>query len=120
MGIIRGGNAEYDGSRPTLEELAPKVEETITARLEAESTILKLAGNYYSTDEITLLARSSQVRQVRVLDLGDNQIGDEALKLLSESNQLLKLDVLSIGVNFITDEALKEWDTSSCDTLTAI
>ena len=29
MGITRGGNAEYDDSRPTLEELAPKVEETI-------------------------------------------------------------------------------------------
>ena len=68
MGIIRGGNAEYDDSRPTLEELAPKVEETITASLEAKSTILKLAGKYYSTDEITLLARSSPVSQVRVLD----------------------------------------------------
>ena len=112
MGIIRGGNAEYDDSRPTLEELAPKVEETITTSLEAESTMLKLAGKYYSTDEITLLARSSQVSQVRVLDLGDNQIGDEALKILSESNQLLKLEILKLGVNFITDEGIKEWANS--------
>jgi len=117
MGIIRGGNAEYDDSMPTLEELAPKVEETITASLEAESTILKLAGKYYSTDEITLLARSVQVSQVRVLDLGDNQIGDEALKILSESNQLLKLEVLKLGVNFITDEGIKEWANSSSATL---
>ena len=98
MGIIRGGDAEYDDSRPTLEELAPKVEETITTSLEDESTILRLPSKYYSTDEITLLACSSQVNQVRVLDLGDNQIGDEALKILSESNQLLKLEVLKLGV----------------------
>jgi len=117
MGIIRGGNAEYDDSRPTLEELAPKVEEAITTSLEDESTILRLPSKYYSTDEITLLACSSQVNQVRVLDLGDNQIGDEALKILSESNQLLKLEVLKLGVNFITDEGIKKWANSSSSTL---
>ena len=117
MGIIRGGKAEYDDSRPTLEELAPKVEETITTSLEAESTILKLSGKYYSTDEITLLARSGQVREVLVLDLEDNQIGNEALKILSESSQLLKLEVLKLGVNFITDEGIKEWANSSNVTL---
>jgi len=117
MGIIRGGNAEYDDSRPTLEELAPKVEETITTNLEAESTMLNLSSKYYSTDEITLLSLSSQVRDVLVLDLEDNQIGDDALRILSESNQLLKLEVLKLGVNFITDEGIKEWANSSSATL---
>ena len=117
MGIIRGGSAEYDDSRPTLEELTPRIEETITSSLEANSKILKLSGKYYSTDEITLLARSGQVREVLVLDLEDNQIGDEALKILSESSQLLKLEVLKLGVNFITDEGIKEWANSSNVTL---
>ena len=112
MGIIRGGSAEYDDSRPTLEELTPRIEETITSSLEANSKTLKLSGKYYSTDEITLLARSGQVREVLVLDLEDNQIGNEALKLLSESSQLLKLEVLKLGVNFITDEGIKEWANS--------
>ena len=117
MGIIRGGSAEYDDSRPTLEELTPRIEETITSSLEANSKTLKLSGKYYSTDEITLLARSGQVREVLVLDLEDNQIGDEALKILSESSQLLKLEVLKLGVNFITDEGIKEWANSSNVTL---
>jgi len=117
MGIIRGGNAEYDESKPTLEELAPRIEEAITNELESDSTILKLSGKYYSTDEVTLLARSSQLQQVRVLDLGDNQIGDEALKILSESEQLLSLEKLILGVNFITDKGVKEWAGSSGTTL---
>ena len=117
MGIIRGGSAEYDDSRPTLEELTPRIEEAITSSLEANSKTLKLSGKYYSTDEITLLARSGQVREVLVLDLEDNQIGNEALKILSESSQLLKLEVLKLGVNFITDEGIKEWANSSNVTL---
>ena len=117
MGIIRGGDAEYDDSRPTLEELTSRIEETITGSLEANSKTLKLSGKYYSTDEITLLARSGQVREVLVLDLEDNQIGNEALKILSESSQLLKLEVLKLGVNFITDEGIKEWANSSNVTL---
>jgi Ran GTPase-activating protein (RanGAP) involved in mRNA processing and transport len=117
MGIERGGDAEYDDSRPTLEELAPRIEDAITSSLEANSTTLKLSGKYYSTDEITLLAQSIQVREVLILNLEDNQIGDEALKILSESNHLLKLEVLKLGVNFITDEGIKEWANSSKVTL---
>ena len=113
MGIIRGGDAEYDNSKPTLEELTPRIEDVITSSLEENSTVLKLSGKYYSTDEITLLARSVQVSEVLVLDLEDNQIGDEALKILSESSQLLKLEVLKLGVNFITDEGIKVWANSS-------
>ena len=117
MGIIRGGNAEYDESKPSLEELAPQIEEVIANRLKSDSTTLKLSGKYYSTDEITLLARSNQVNQVRVLDLGDNQLGDEALKILSESTQFLNLEELILGVNFITDKGMKEWASSSNATL---
>ena len=120
MGIIRGGDAEYDDSKPTLEELAPKVEQAISNGLGSDSTVLKLAGKYYSTDEITLLARSKQVNQVRVLDLGDNQIGDEALKILSESSQLLNLEELKLGINFITDKGVKEWAASLNATLGSI
>lgn len=120
MGIIRGGGAEYDDSKPTLEELAPKVEQAISNGLESNATILKLAGKYYSTDEITLLAGSKQVNQVRVLDLGDNQIGDEALKILSESNQLSNLEELKLGINFITDKGVKEWAASLSATLGSI
>ncbi len=117
MGIIRGGDAEYDNSRPTLEELSPRIEQAISISLEENSTVLKLSGKYYSTDEITLLARSVQVSEVLVLDLEDNQIGDEALKILSESSQLLKLEVLKLGVNFITDEGIKVWANSSTASL---
>ena len=117
MGIIRGGDTEYDDSKPTLAELAPRIEGTIASSLEANSTALKLSGKYYSTDEIVLLARSSQVSQVRVLDLEDNQIGDEALKILSESTQLPKLEVLRLGINFVTDKGIKEWANSSSATL---
>ena len=111
MGIIRGGSAEYDDSKPTLEELAPKIEEAISNGLESDSMVLKLAGKYYSTDEITLLARSRQVSQVRSLDLGDNQIGDEALKILSESKSLgclVKLDLRSNKLGRRWEEKLKE------------
>jgi len=117
MGIERGGDAEYDDSRPTLEELAPRIEDAITSSLEVNSTTLKLSGKYYSTDEITLLAQSIQVREVLILDLEDNQMGDEALKILTESSQFLKLEVLKLGVNFITDEGIKEWANSSKVTL---
>lgn len=117
MGITRGGNAEYDDSKPTLEELAPLVEGAIAKELASDSAVLKLSGKYYSTDEITLLARSSQVSQIRVLDLGDNQIGDEALKILSESTQLLNLEEINLGINFITDNGIKEWASSSTVTL---
>ena len=44
MGIIRGGDAEYDDSRPTLEELTPRIEEAITSSFEVNSTVLKLSG----------------------------------------------------------------------------
>ena len=54
MGIIRGGSAEYDDSRPTLEELTPRIEEAITDSLESNFKILKLSGKYYSTDEIPI------------------------------------------------------------------
>jgi Ran GTPase-activating protein (RanGAP) involved in mRNA processing and transport len=117
MSIIRGGDAEYDSSRPTLEELAPRIEEAITSSLGSNSKILKLSGKYYSTDEITLLARSTQVSEVLVLDLEDNQIGDAALKILTESIHFLNLEVLNLGVNFITDEGIKEWANSSEVTL---
>ena len=117
MGIVRGGDAEYDEGKPTSEELASRIEKVIANGLKSDSTNLKLSGKYYSTDEITLLARSNQVNQVRVLDLGDNQLGDEALKILSESNQLLNLEELILGVNFITDKGMKEWAGSSNTTL---
>ena len=120
MGIIRGGDAEYDDSKPTLEELAPKIEEAISNALASDSTTLNLSGKYYSTNEITLLACSNQINQVRILDLGDNQIGDEALKNLVESRQLLNLEELKLGVNFITDKGVKEWANSLDTTLTNI
>ena len=120
MGIIRGGGAEYDDSKPTLEELAPKIEGAILNGLESDSATLKLSGKYYSTDEITLLASSKLVAKVRYLDLGDNQIGDEALKILSESNQLLNLEELKLGINFITDKGIKEWAGSSSTTLKGV
>jgi|TARA_B100000315_G_scaffold114598_1_gene105112 hypothetical protein len=117
MGITRGGNAEYDDSKPTLEELAPRIEDAIAKELASDCTVLRLSGRYYSVDEVTLLARSSQVSQIRVLDLGDNQVGDDALKILSESDQLQGVEELNLGINFITDKGIKEWAGSSTATL---
>ena len=109
MGIIRGGDAEYEENKPTLEELSSRVEEAIAAALEAAPTTLKLSGRYYSKDEVTLLARSPQVSSVRSLDLSDNQIGDSALQVLIESEKLQHLEELNLGINFLTDEGVRAW-----------
>ena len=89
MGIERGGDAEYDNSSPTLEELAPKIEDAITSSLEANSTTLKLSGKYYSTDEITFLTQSIQVREVLILDL-------EGLAKIMLSKRLILTPVLKV------------------------
>ncbi|MCH8157579.1 MAG: hypothetical protein IID18_07500, partial [Nitrospinae bacterium] len=112
MGIIQGGDAEYEESKPSLEELAPQLEEVIAKALESDPTILKLSGKYYSTDEITVLTRSSQLGPVRILDLSDNQIGDSALKILVEAEQLQNLEELNLGINFITSQGVQEWAAS--------
>lgn len=112
MGIIQGGDAEYEESKPSLEELAPRLEEVIAKALESDPTTLKLSGKYYSTDEITVLARSSQLGPVRILDLSDNQIGDSALKILVESEKLQNLEELNLGINFITSQGVQEWAAS--------
>lgn len=112
MGITRGGDAEYDDSKPSLDELVLKLEETITRALESDPTTLKLSGKYYSTDEITVLVRSPQLGPVRSLDLSDNQIGDSALKILVESEKLQNLEELNLGINFITAQGVQEWAAS--------
>ena len=109
MGIIRGGDTEYEENKPTLEELSARVEEAITVALEAAPTTLKLSGRYYSKDEVTLLVRSPQVSSVRNLDLSDNQIDDSALQVLIESEKLQHLEELNLGLNFLTDEGVKAW-----------
>ncbi len=46
MGIIRGGDTEYEENKPTVEELSARVEEAIAVALEAAPTTLKLSVLY--------------------------------------------------------------------------
>jgi Leucine-rich repeat (LRR) protein len=106
MGIIRGGDAEYNEDGPTFEEKTVKLEETIGACLKEDPSVLKLTGKYLAMDEVQIISRSVQVKTVKILDLSDNQINDEGLKTLFESENLAGLEELHLGVNYITDQGL--------------
>jgi len=113
MGIIRGGDAEYNEDGPTFAEKTAKLEGTIRSCLQDDSSVLKLTGKYLAIDEIQIISRSDQVKTVKVLDLSDNQVTDEGLKTLFESENLAALGELYLGVNYITDQGLLEMADSS-------
>jgi len=108
MGIIRGGDAEYNDDGPTFEEKTAKLEETMASCLKESASVLKLTGKYLALDEVQIISRSDQVKAVKILDLSDNQVTDEGLKTLFESENLSGLEELRLGINYITDKGILE------------
>lgn len=108
MGIVRGGDAEYEEFEPSYEEKAEKLEAIIKPLLEENPGSLKLSGKYIATDEINIIGNYSPIKAVRSLDLSDNQINDEALKSLFESDNLSGLEELYLQINFLTGNGLSE------------
>ncbi|MEC9019322.1 MAG: hypothetical protein VYE03_04110, partial [Nitrospinota bacterium] len=108
MGIIRGGDAEYDEFEPSYEEKAKKLEKTLELMLEQDSKSIKLSGKYIATDEIKIIGNFLPMKSIRSLDLSDNQINDEALQHLFESEILSGLEELYLQINFLTGKGLSE------------
>ena len=103
MGIIRGGDAEYNDDGPTFKEKTARLEETMGSCLKEDASLLKLTGKYLAIDEVQIISRSDQVKALKILDLSDNQVTDEGLKTLFESEKLAGLEELHLGINYITD-----------------
>jgi len=108
MGIIRGGDAEYDEFEPSYDEKAEKLEETLRLMLEQDSKSIKLSGKYIAADEIKIIGNFLPMKSIRSLDLSDNQINDEALQNLFESEILSGLEELYLQINFLTGKGLSE------------
>ena len=108
MGIVRGGDAEYEEFEPSYEEKAEKLEATLKPLLEESPDSLKLSGKYIATDEVKIIGNYSLMKSVRSLDLSDNQINDEALLNLFESDILCGLEELYLQINFLTGKGLSE------------
>ena len=108
MGIIRGGDAEYEEFEPSYQEKAEKLKTIIKQLLEEKPDSLKLSGKYIATDEVNIIGNYSPMKSVRSLDLSDNQINDEALKNLFESDILDGLEELYLQINFLTGKGLSE------------
>ena len=108
MGIIRGGDAEYDEFAPSYKEKAKKLEQTLKLMLDQNSKSIKLSGKYIATDEIKIIGNFLPMKSIRSLDLSDNQINDEALQHLFESEILSGLEELYLQINFLTGKGLSE------------
>jgi len=108
MGIVRGGDAEYEEFEPSYEEKAEKLETIIKKLLEESPGSVKLSGKYIATDEVNIIGNYSPMKSVRSLDLSDNQINDEALKHLFESDNLSGLEELYLQINFLKGKGLSE------------
>ena len=108
MGIVRGGDAEYEEFEPSYEEKAEKLESIVKQLLQASPDSLTLSGKYIATDEVNIIGNYSPMKSVRLLDLSDNQINDEALKNLFEFDILDGLEELYLQINFLTGKGLSE------------
>jgi Ran GTPase-activating protein (RanGAP) involved in mRNA processing and transport len=108
MGIVRGGDAEYEEFEPSYEEKADKLEATLKPLLEESPEKLKLSGKYIATDEVKIIGNYSLMKSVKSLDLSDNQINDEALLELFESDILCGLEELFLQINFLTGKGLSK------------
>ena len=113
MGIIRGGDSEYEEHEPSFEEKTAEWQKTLQPLLEEEPDSLKLSGRYISSDDVKIICNYPGVKTVRVLDLADNQVNDEALPVLFESENLAQLEELYLGINFLIGEGLTEIACSS-------
>jgi Ran GTPase-activating protein (RanGAP) involved in mRNA processing and transport len=106
MGIIRGGESEYEEHEPSFEEKTAEWQKTLQPLLEEEPGTLKLSGRYISSDDVKIICNYPGIKTVRVLDLADNQVNDEALPVLFESEKLAQLEELYLGINFLIGEGL--------------
>ena len=113
MGIIRGGDSEYEEHEPSFEEKTAEWQKTLQPLLEEEPGTLKLSGRYISSDDVKIICNYPGLKTVRVLDLADNQVNDEALPVLFESENLAQLEELYLGINFLIGEGLTEIACSS-------
>ena len=113
MGIIRGGDSEYEEYEPTFEEKTAEWQKTLEPLLEAEPGSLKFSGKYISNDDVKIICNYPGVKTVRILDLTDNQINDEALPVLFESENLAQLEELYLGINFLVGKGLTDIAGSS-------
>jgi len=113
MGIIRGGDSEYEEHEPSFEEKTAEWQKTLQPLLEEEPGTLKLSGRYISSDDVKIICNYPGIKTVRVLDLADNQVNDEALPVLFESGNLAQLEELYLGINFLIGEGLTEIACSS-------
>ena len=113
MGIIRGGDSEYEEHEPSFEEKTAEWQKTLQPLLEEEPGTLKLSGRYISSDDVKIICNYPGIKTVRVLDLADNQVNDEALPVLFESENLVQLEELYLGINFLIGEGLTEIACSS-------
>ena len=73
MGIVRGGDAEYEEFEPSYKEKADKLETIIKQLLQEKPDSLKLSGKYIATDEINIIGNYSLMKSVSSLDLSDKQ-----------------------------------------------
>jgi Leucine-rich repeat (LRR) protein len=113
MGIIRGGDSEYEEHEPSFEEKTSEWQKTLQPLLKEEPNSLKLSGKYISNDDVKIICNYSGVKTVKVLDLTDNQINDEALSVLFESENLGQLEELYLGINFLIGQGLSDIAVSS-------
>ena len=113
MGIIRGGDSEYEEHEPSFEEKTAEWQKTLQPLLDEDPSALKLSGKYISSDDVKIICNYPGVKTVRVLDLADNQINDEALPVLFESDNLAQLEELYLGINFLIGGGLTEIACSS-------
>ena len=113
MGIIRGGDSEYEEHEPSFEEKTAEWQKTLQPLLEEEPGTLKLSGRYISSDDVKIICNYPGIKTVRVLDLADNQVNDKALPVLFESENLVQLEELYLGINFLIGEGLTEIACSS-------
>ncbi len=108
MGIIRGGDSEYEEHEPSFEEKTEKWQKTLQLMLEEEPGSLKLSGKYIANDDVKIICDYEGLKNVRILDLADNQISDEALPVLFGSENLAQLEELYFGINFLTGQGLMD------------
>lgn len=108
MGIIRGGDSEYEEHEPSFEEKSAKWQATLQPMLEEDPGSLKLSGKYISNDDVKIICNCEGIENVRVLDLADNQISDEALPVLFESENFSQLEDLYLGINFLVGQGLTD------------
>jgi Ran GTPase-activating protein (RanGAP) involved in mRNA processing and transport len=106
MGIIRGGDSEYEEVEPSFEEKTVKWAETLQPLLAEDPSTLKLSGKYIANDDIQIICNHQGMKTVRVLDLSDNQVSDDALPVIFESENLAQIEELYLGINFLIGQGL--------------